>query len=180
MLGRLASIVAKQLLNGQHVVSSLPMFCRASCHVALHFVPMKRSLPAFPYRHLSGWPPDHHFCINVGHRPCGRDHSLRRPSAAKDEVRALPEEKDEFQSKEGAYPLPCSIQDLLEDSEGGECRPAHFENQSLVSRLQPRVQTSTCYGVQSEAHALLLIMLVQDGAAQDAARSSSPGEAEDL
>ena len=53
-------------------------------------------------------------------------------------------------------------------------RAVHFK---AAARKCRQVQ---CYEVKSETHSLFLIMLVQDGAAQDAARSSSPGEDEDF
>ena len=57
-------------------------------------------------------------CLASGDCPRRGDHSVRWTRAAEDEVRALPQEKDELQPQEGSHPLPRSIQDILENSQG--------------------------------------------------------------
>ena len=97
MLGRLASIVAKQLLNGQHVVSG-----RARKPLQEPLRPSTASL----------------FSPVPGDRANGGDLHIRRNRATEDEVRALPAQAYEHTAQEGSHPLQGALKDLLANSQG--------------------------------------------------------------
>jgi hypothetical protein len=112
MLGRLASVVAKQILAGQHIVSSAVsgLVRRAGRPLLATEDPMpgsqrrvaQRQPPWFTWRHPA-----------AGAGPLRGAGDLRRPGPPEGQVRALPAQAHEHQPHPGPVPLPRALPHLL-------------------------------------------------------------------
>lgn len=101
MLGRLASILAKELLNGQKVVRPLSLFSIACI--------------AFPASLAVEIPANNLLVFESGRCPLRGDLLVRWPCEAEDEVFEVLEEENEHQAQQGSYSFSRSSSYLVED-----------------------------------------------------------------
>lgn len=109
MLGRLASILAKQLLNGVHIVSS-PRRCQRRRYTSLgkFFCPIL-SITLYVGHDLI-W-----FSMLAGGGSHGSHMHIRRNCAPENEVRALSPKAYEHTTQQGSNSLPRPLTNLVEN-----------------------------------------------------------------